>query len=72
VAADDGARLFAPGDAAGLARALGAALADPAWADVARARNRRVVEERGDWRENLARIEALFAGLVAGRRGGTP
>jgi glycosyltransferase involved in cell wall biosynthesis len=42
----DGARVFAPGDAAGLARALGGALDDPAWAERARARNRRVVEER--------------------------
>jgi len=64
----DGARLFAPGDAAGLARALGRALDDPG-AAAARARNRRVVEARGDWSASLARIEALFEGLVAARRG---
>lgn len=63
----DGARLFAPGDTPGLTRALEAALGDPAWSDAARARNRRVIEARGDWNANLARIEAAFEALVAGR-----
>lgn len=68
----EGARLFPCGDAAALSRALEAALGDPAWAAAARARNRRVVEERADRRRNLARIEALFEALVAARRGGRP
>jgi glycosyltransferase involved in cell wall biosynthesis len=67
VAEDDGARLFAVGDAAGLAEALERA-ADPEWVRGARARNRRVVEARGDQRRNLDRIEALLTALVAGRR----
>jgi len=63
-----GARLFRVGDAAGLTRALDAVLSDPAWAEEARRRNRRVVEERADRSRNLAEIESLFVGL-AGRRG---
>lgn len=63
------ARGFAPGDAAGVTRALRAALDDAAWADAARVRNAAVVAERGDWHRNLARIEALFEALAgtAGR-----
>ncbi len=64
----DGARLFVPGDAAALARALEAALADPAWRERARARNRRVVETRGDWDRNLAEVESLFARLAGETR----
>jgi L-malate glycosyltransferase len=60
----DGARLFRAGDAADAARALEAALADPAWAAAARARNRRVVEARADAAANMGRIEALFARLA--------
>lgn len=63
----DGARLFACGDAEGCARAVTAVLRDPAWAEVARARNARVVEARGDWHRNLARIESWFEALVARR-----
>ncbi len=63
----DGARLFAVGDVAGCARAVSAALADPAWCEAARARNAAVVEARGDWQVNLARIESWFAALAAGR-----
>jgi len=69
----DGARLFPPGDSAGVTRALERALGDPAWLEAARARNLRVIAERGDWDVNMGRIEALFASLVAasaGRRGG--
>jgi L-malate glycosyltransferase len=62
----DGARLFPAGDPEGLARALERALADPAWRDAARARNHRVIAERGDWSANLSRIEALFESLAAG------
>jgi glycosyltransferase involved in cell wall biosynthesis len=70
----EGARLFTPGDAAGVTRALERALADPEWAAAARARNRRVVEERGDWHANMRRVEALFEALAACRRasGGRP
>jgi glycosyltransferase involved in cell wall biosynthesis len=72
VAEGEGARLFAPGDAAGVTAALARALDDPAWAAAARARNREVVERRGDVRVNMARIEALYAGLVAAARAGRP
>jgi glycosyltransferase involved in cell wall biosynthesis len=72
VAEGEGARLFPCRDAAALARAVEAVLADPAWAAAARARNRLVVEARADRRHNLARIESLFAALVAERRGARP
>jgi glycosyltransferase involved in cell wall biosynthesis len=65
----DGARLFAPGDAAALTRALERALQDPAWAAAARERNARVIRERGTWSTNLARIEAAFEGVVRRGRG---
>lgn len=67
VAEGEGARLFAPGDAAGCAAAIARALDDPAWAALARARNVAVIESRGDWQRNLARIEDWFERLVAGR-----
>lgn len=62
----DGGFLFTPGDAASLTAALRRALADPGAAEAARARNRRVVEQRGDWSANLARVEALFERLIQG------
>ncbi len=66
----EGARLFAPGDRAGLAAALERALAAPDWCEAARARNAAVIEERGDWDRQMGRIEALFEAAVrAGRRG---
>ena len=64
----DGARLFAPGDAQGCVRAITTALGDPAWREAARARNARVIEERGSWPRNLARIEAVFEALAGGVR----
>ena len=64
----DGARLFPPGDAAGLARAIEAAMADDGWRDSAREHNRGVVEARGDWSRNMGRVEGLFRELAA-RRG---
>jgi glycosyltransferase involved in cell wall biosynthesis len=67
VADGDGARLFACGDAAGLARAVESALAEADWAEAARARNAAVVEARGDWSRNFAHIEAAFEALAAGR-----
>lgn len=67
VADGDGARMFHCGDAAGVERAVDAALSDPAWAAAARARNATVIAERGDWHRNFARIEDAFAALAAGR-----
>ena len=71
----DGARFFAVGDDTGVSRALEQALGDAAWRDAARARNAAVIAERGDWHRNMARIEALFEVLAAGRplpeQGGT-
>lgn len=64
------ARLFAPGDAGALARALEAALADPAWREAARLAGRAVVEARADERVNMARIETLFTSLVRGEQAG--
>ena len=64
----DGARLFPVGDSARCRLAIEAALADPAWCDAARARNAAVIEARGSWPRNLARIEELFQTLIrAGR-----
>jgi glycosyltransferase involved in cell wall biosynthesis len=59
-----GARMFAPGDAGALTRALEAAWADPAWRERARAANRAVVESRADVERNMARVEDRFAALV--------
>ena len=53
-------------------RALDAALGDPAWREAARARNLRVIAERGDWDVNMGRIEALFGRLAAGSALGRP
>ena len=66
----EGARLFPCGDAAALTRALERALGEAVWAEAARGRNRRVVEERADRDLNLGRIETLFAGLAGIRSGG--
>src|SRR4029077_1457783 len=60
----EGARLFPPGDAAALARALEGALDDPAWRARARAHNRAVVEARADRARNMAAIEARFVALA--------
>lgn len=67
VAEDVGARLFRTGDPASLAAALERALGDPEWMLRTRARNRRVVEARGDWSVNLTRIEGLFQALAGGQ-----
>jgi glycosyltransferase involved in cell wall biosynthesis len=56
----EGARLFEPGDRAGLAAALERALAAPDWCELARRRNEAVIAERGDWDTQMAKIEALF------------
>ncbi len=67
VADGDGARLFPPGQRAALEAAIESALADPAWCGRARARNLRVIAERGDRETNFARIETLFETVA--RRG---
>lgn len=67
VAEGEGAAFFAPGDAAGVTRAIDRVLDDSAFAERARARNRDVVEARADWDENMRVIEALFDCLVRGR-----
>jgi glycosyltransferase involved in cell wall biosynthesis len=73
VAEGEGARLFRAGDPGDAARALRLALADPAWAAAARARNRAEVEARADWRINMERIESCLAALLDGaRRPGAP
>ena len=64
----EGARLFPPGDVAGLAAAMESALADREWRERARTHNRSVVEARGDWTRNMAEIEALFERLAAEKR----
>jgi glycosyltransferase involved in cell wall biosynthesis len=64
VAEGDGARLFRSGDADGLTRAIERVLDDPSWAEQARSRNRRTVEERADRTVNMMRIEELFAALA--------
>jgi glycosyltransferase involved in cell wall biosynthesis len=69
VAEGDGARLFPPGDASGLAAAIERALDDPVWTERARARNRSTIEARGDWSVNMAQIEVMFESLAAARRG---
>jgi glycosyltransferase involved in cell wall biosynthesis len=70
VADGGGARLFAAGDADGLARGVLDVLADPARAERFRARNRAEVERRADHVANMARIERLFESLRSdsGRR----
>ena len=68
VSEGQGARLFTPGDAGAMTRALDAALADTAWRDSARAHNRAVVEARGDWTRNMAEVERLMAECVRDRR----
>jgi len=60
----ENARLFAPGDSDGLARALRAARADTAWAAAARRVNRARVERDADAAANLGRVEQLFESLV--------
>ncbi len=67
VAPGDGARMFEVGNPEGIARAIVAALEDPAWCALARARNAAVIAERGDWQVNFGHIEAAFEALAAGR-----
>lgn len=71
VAEGEGARLFPVGDPAGLAAALERAT-DAGWAERTRARNRELVEARGDQVRNLDRIETLLIALVERARAGRP
>ncbi|HTO91252.1 MAG TPA: glycosyltransferase [Candidatus Sulfotelmatobacter sp.] len=66
----DGARLFAPGDPAGLAQALERAISNQAWCEAARARNAEVIAARADRDVQMAKIERLFERAVASRRTG--
>jgi glycosyltransferase involved in cell wall biosynthesis len=63
---EETAGLFPVGDAAALARCLTAALRDPQGRAEARARNRRVIEERGDFRRAMDRVAGEFRELIAG------
>jgi glycosyltransferase involved in cell wall biosynthesis len=65
----EGARLFAPGDAVGLARTLRAARTDAAWGESARRLNRARVERDADAAANLGKVEQLFATCAASARG---
>lgn len=67
VRAGSSARLFPVGDAGALARELRAVLDDPTWAAAARAEDTRIIDARGDWNVNLARIERLLEAVAAGR-----
>ncbi len=67
VGPDEGARLFPVGDVDAITRAVEAALGAPQWCEVARARNARVISQRGDWHVNFGHIEAAFDALATGR-----
>ncbi len=72
IAPGDGGVLFPAGDAAALAAGVRQVLDDVAFAGAARARNRRVVEARGDWNANLGRVEAIYRELVERHAAGAP
>jgi len=59
-----GGRLVPPGDSAALAGAVADVLGDDAFAAAARERNRRIVEERGRFEDNMRRVEEAFLGLA--------
>lgn len=64
----DNGLLFPPGDAPALARKLVQALRDPVWRAEVAARNKAIVKARALWRDHMARIEAAYETLAAGRR----
>lgn len=68
---DDGGRKVAPGDAVGLAGALGELLADPELGRRLGAHNRCLVEERYSWSRVADRLEELYAEAIAAARGAT-
>lgn len=57
--------LYPAGDAVSLARALKHAIANPVMMNKAVAVNRRVVEERANWKLSVEQMEALYNGLIA-------
>ena len=59
--------LFAPGDAPALAEGIARAAADAAWRRTAAAENRRIVEQRADWRVNVQRMQGIYHRLMAAR-----
>jgi glycosyltransferase involved in cell wall biosynthesis len=65
---EETAGLFPAGDEAALARCLVAALRDPEGRVAARARNRRIIEERGDRRRALDGVAAEMHALIATAR----
>ncbi|HEV8480291.1 MAG TPA: glycosyltransferase family 4 protein [Candidatus Eisenbacteria bacterium] len=64
---DDTAFLFPPNDAGALARGLVRVLGDSARFDPARAQNRAVIEERGDWERAMDRVAERCRALVLKR-----
>lgn len=58
--------LFPPGDAQRLADGLASAADQPALRIAAADENRRIVEQRADWHESVARMTALYERLAAG------
>ncbi|MGH7724694.1 MAG: glycosyltransferase [Candidatus Eiseniibacteriota bacterium] len=58
--------LFARGDARALADRVTDALAGPSLREAARARNRKIVEERGDFAQAVTQVTDLYAALVRG------
>ena len=59
-----GGRLVPAGDPAALASVVKEVLGDDAFAAAARERNRRIVEERGRFEDNMRRVEEAFLGLA--------
>lgn len=57
--------LYAPGDAHALAAQVVAAAADPAGRAAAAVENRRIVEQRADWRVSVQRMSDLYQRLSA-------
>jgi glycosyltransferase involved in cell wall biosynthesis len=61
---EENALLFPCGNAEALAVCLERAVTDTGLRSRAAATNRRIVAERGSWRESMRRVEALFAELA--------
>lgn len=59
--------LFPPGDAARLAAWIERAAADPALCAAAALENRRIVEQRADWRVAVVNMNAIYERLARGR-----
>ncbi len=61
----DNGLLYPAGDAQALARCIERAAADPAWRARAAVQNRRIVEERADWRSGAEKMKSLYAQAMA-------